>query len=77
MAHLVRNDDHFTVGKDFVDAVSSPKVCHGEWSFTIRPYGEQTCTWDSTLSIAETEHALRTAAKLSSKKVTKFISQNY
>jgi len=76
MTLIVRRADEFLIGSDLVDATTGAYQSHGEWSYSIRPYGDKRCTWKSTLPISESEHILRTAAAKEHKRVTFIKSQS-
>ena len=68
---ITKHDKMLKVGKDFVDAVSGKIACLGECEID----NAKRFSWCSTFPIAQTEHALREAAKSEGKRVTLFISQ--
>ena len=70
MATIVSDLTALQIGKDFVDAVTGATACHG-----VIEIGHRLYEWQSTLPIADTEHALREAAKQEHKRVSLFISQ--
>jgi hypothetical protein len=70
---IVRQDNTLLIGKDLVDCTTGKPRSHGK--VTIRGIKEITVSWQSTGAIAETERAIRAAAKQDYKRVSYFESQ--
>lgn len=72
MATIVKDGMTITLGRDFADAVLLPQIAsHGE----LQVNNKARFTWQSTLSIAESERALRLAALEDGVRITLFVSQ--